>query len=35
MTKYIEAKADTIDAAVEKALAELGCSRDEVSVEVL
>ncbi|ODU55196.1 MAG: hypothetical protein ABT01_06770 [Clostridium sp. SCN 57-10] len=35
MTKYIETKADTIDAAVEKALAELGCSRDEVSVEVL
>ncbi len=33
--KYIEAKGDTLDAAIESALALLGKTRDEVSVEVL
>ena len=33
--KYLETKGDTIDAAVESALAQLGLSRDDVSVEVL
>ena len=33
--KYIEAKGDTLDAAIESALAQLGKTRDEVSVEVL
>ena len=33
--KYLEIKGDTIDAAVESALAQLGLSRDDVSVEVL
>ena len=33
--KYLEAKGDSIDAAVESALRELGMTRDDVSVEVL
>ena len=33
--KYIEAKGETIDAAVESALLQLGMTRDDVSVEVL
>lgn len=33
--KYIEAKGETREAAIENALAELGMSRDDVSVEVL
>ena len=33
--KYLEAKGDSIDAAVESALQELGMTRDDVSVEVL
>ena len=33
--KYLEAKGDSIDAAVESALLELGMTRDDVSVEVL
>ena len=33
--KYIEAKGDSIDAAVESALLQLGMSRDDVSVEVI
>ena len=33
--KYLEIKGDTIDAAVESALVQLGLSRDDVSVEVL
>ncbi len=35
MLKVIESKGDTIEAAVEKALAMLGMERDDVSVEVL
>ncbi|MGM9639378.1 MAG: RNA-binding cell elongation regulator Jag/EloR [Butyricicoccaceae bacterium] len=35
MIKVIEAKGDTIDAAIQNALASLGCDRDEVSVEVV
>lgn len=35
MLKSIEAKGDSIDAAVESALQQLGMSRDDVSVEVL
>ena len=33
--KYLEAKGDSIDAAVESALQQLGMSRDDVSVEVI
>ena len=33
--KYIETKGDTLDAAIESALQQLGLARDEVSVEVL
>ncbi len=33
--KYIEAKGDTLDAAIESALQQLGMTRDQVSVEVL
>ncbi|MBR5245522.1 MAG: Jag N-terminal domain-containing protein, partial [Clostridia bacterium] len=33
--KYLEAKGDSIDAAVESALLQLGMSRDDVSVEVI
>ena len=33
--KYLEAKGDSIDAAVESALLQLGLSRDDVSVEVI
>ena len=35
MIKVIEAKGDTIDAAIQNALAKLGCDRDDVSVEVI
>jgi len=35
MIKVIEAKGDTIDAAIQNALNILGCDRDEVSVEVV
>ena len=35
MLKTIEAKGDSIDEAVQKALTELGADRDDVSVEVL
>ncbi len=35
MTKMIEKTGATIDAAVESALNELGCTRDEVEIEVL
>lgn len=35
MIKVIEAKGDTIDAAIQSALATLGCDRDAVSVEVV
>ncbi len=35
MIKTIEAKGDTIDAAIQNALAKLGCQRDDVSVEVI
>jgi len=35
MIKQIEAKGETIDAAVQKALLQLGLSRDDVSVEIL
>lgn len=35
MIKVIEAKGDSIDAAILNALKELGCDRDEVSVEVV
>lgn len=35
MIKVIEAKGDSIDAAIQNALNELGCDRDEVSVEVV
>lgn len=35
MIKVIEAKGDTIDAAIQNAIAQLGCERDDVSVEVI
>ena len=35
MIKVIEAKGDTIDAAIQNALDILGCDRDDVSVEVV
>ena len=34
MTKMIEMTGATIDAAVESALKELNCTRDEVEIEV-
>ena len=35
MIRVIEAKGDSIDAAIQNALNQLGCDRDEVSVEVV
>lgn len=35
MNKAIEAKGDTIEAAIQNALSTLGCERDDVSVEVV
>ena len=35
MIRVIEAKGDSIDAAIQNALNQLGCDRDEVSGEVV